>query len=89
VVDCQAFVVHNFFGACNRATVNNDSFIGRFSHAGQFFDPPANTGKAGATAISFACQLARGRIRELADIRSDSGAGVDNPCFSFGSTIAR
>jgi hypothetical protein len=88
-IDPEPLVVHDLLGARDRTTVNDDSFIGSFTNADQFFYPPANTGKAGTPAISFARQLTRGCIGELTDIRSDSGAGVDDPCFPFVSATAR
>jgi hypothetical protein len=73
LIDCKPLVVHDLLCAGNRAAVYDNPLVGAFTHPDQFFNTPANAGKARTATVPFGCQLARGCIRELPDIRSDPG----------------
>jgi hypothetical protein len=88
-VDRKSLIVQDLLCAGNRAAIDNNPLISAFSYTDQFPNAPANAGKARAATIPFGCQLARGCIRELPDIRSDPGTGVDDPCLPLCPATAR
>jgi hypothetical protein len=82
-VDGESPGVQDLLCAGHRAAVNYDPLVSAFSYPYQFPDAPANPGKARAAAVPLGGKPTRGRIRELTDIRPDTGAGVDDPRPSF------